>query len=341
MGVCIVKKMISIIFLFVVSLLVSCSGQEKGELTRVDVFIENQNDIHIQEDTLALLEKTFEQIEWEPNIKADMSRKEDVMLTFFYSVEENMPERLYEYRIWFNSETATIISNEENEGFGELDTENLKIIKNIFFDEKVDNEPSNTESIEKITIYQMESNLSKAMVIEDTEVIRTVKEAFNGAEKVSGIVNMDDPQYKVELGEETYFLWIHEESGTIMNTKDTHTIYSLSDKSVKQVSEIIQGKLNEAERINNADEKEYMEVRQVAWKFIEERDWTANAKEDWQGAEIKETIADNSYELLDNNYEGKKALSVSFEDKENVVIGTPLILVDPTTKRVIGYMSGE
>ena len=65
---------------------------------------------------MALLEKTFEQIEWEPNKKADMSRKEDVMLTFFYSVEKNMPERLYEYRIWFNSETATIISNEKNEG---------------------------------------------------------------------------------------------------------------------------------------------------------------------------------------------------------------------------------
>ena len=187
-----------------------------------------------------------------------------------------------------------------------MDKENLKIIKNIFFDEKVDNKPSNTESIEKITIYQME-NLSKAMVIEDTEVFKTVKEAFNGAEKVPGIVNMDDPQYKVELGEETYFLWIYEISGTIMNTKDTHTIYSLSNKSVKQVSEIIQGKLSEAERINKADEKEYMEVRQVAWKFIEERDWTANVKEDWQGAEIKETIADNSYELLDNNY-GQKGI---------------------------------
>ena len=152
---------------------------------------------------------------------------------------------------------------------------------------------------------------------------------------------MDDPQYKVELGEETYFLWIHEESGTIMNTKDTHTIYSLSDPSVKKVSELIQGKLSEAEKINEADEKENMEVKQVAWKFIEERNWTANVKEDWQGAEIKETFADNRYELLDHHYAGEKVLSVSFKDKENIVMGTPSILVHLTTRKVIGYLSGE
>ena len=84
MGVGIVKKRISIILLFVVLLVASCSGQEKGELTRVDIMKENQEDIHIQdEETLALLEKTFEQMEWEPNKNTDMSRKEDVMVTFF------------------------------------------------------------------------------------------------------------------------------------------------------------------------------------------------------------------------------------------------------------------
>ena len=70
MGVGIVKKRISIILLFVVLLVASCSGQEKGELTRVDIMKENQEDIHIQdEETLALLEKTFEQMEWESNKK--------------------------------------------------------------------------------------------------------------------------------------------------------------------------------------------------------------------------------------------------------------------------------
>ena len=51
--------------------------------------------------------------------------------------------------------------------------------------------------------------------------------------------------------------------------------------------------------------------------------------------------ADDSYELLDETYEGKEVLSVSFEDKKNVVVGTPLILVAPDTNEVIGYMLGE
>jgi hypothetical protein len=44
---------------------------------------------------------------------------------------------------------------------------------------------------------------------------------------------------------------------------------------------------------------------------------------------VKKTIVDNGYELLDDNYEGKEVLSVSFEDKENSVVGTPLILTAP------------
>jgi hypothetical protein len=119
------------VFLFVVLLLVACSWKEKGELTRVDVFIENQNDIHIQdEDTLTLLEKAFEQIKWDNKV-VDMARGSDVEATFFYTFDENMPERLVEYEIWFNENgTATIVSNAENKSYGKLDkgnTENLKI----------------------------------------------------------------------------------------------------------------------------------------------------------------------------------------------------------------------
>lgn len=50
---------------------------------------------------------------------------------------------------------------------------------------------------------------------------------------------MADPEYKIEIGEKTYFLWIDEKSGTIMHTEDTHTIYSLSNNSIKQVNELL------------------------------------------------------------------------------------------------------
>ena len=65
------------------------------------------------------------------------------------------------------------------------------------------------------------------MVIEDTEAIRTLKEAVNGAEKNRGIVNMEDPEFKIWCEKVTYFLWINEKSGLIMNAKDTHELYSI------------------------------------------------------------------------------------------------------------------
>jgi len=45
--------------------------------------------------------------------------------TLFYTVDKNMPEKLYEYRIGFNENgTITIISNNEKERYGTLDKEN-------------------------------------------------------------------------------------------------------------------------------------------------------------------------------------------------------------------------
>ncbi|TXC92700.1 hypothetical protein FS935_00370 [Metabacillus litoralis] len=95
-----------------------------------------------------------------------------------------------------------------------------------------------TESLEKITIDSMFS-ISETLVIEDEKTIEMIKEAVEKAEKQSGIVNMADPEFKIALGEETYFLWISENSGRVMTTEDTHTIYSLSENSVKQVNELL------------------------------------------------------------------------------------------------------
>ncbi len=92
---------------------------------------------------------------------------------------------------------------------------------------------------------------------------------------------------------------------------------------------------------NITDTDSYEKVREVAWDFIEEKEWNASAKEGWKSAEVKKIIADHRYEWLDKTYEGKEVLTVSFEDKENVVVGTPLILVDPNLNEVIGYMAGE
>ena len=85
----------------------------------------------------------------------------------------------------------------------------------------------------------------------------------------------------------------------------------------------------------------YNEVRKTAWNFVKENGWNNNANGNWQSAEVIKVLVDNKFELLDKNYEGMEVLSVSFEDKENIVVATPIILIDPDTYKVIGYMRSE
>lgn len=80
---------------------------------------------------------------------------------------------------------------------------------------------------------------TKDLELKELEEIDVIKKAVSDSKKEPGIVNMTNPQYRFSIGEETYFLWINEKSGTIMNTKDTHTIYTLSDSSVKEIFEFV------------------------------------------------------------------------------------------------------
>ncbi|RNA66989.1 lipoprotein [Alteribacter keqinensis] len=98
-------------------------------------------------------------------------------------------------------------------------------------------------NVVEVTLYEMNSfsdvNEDSAVVITDDEDISIFTKAVNGAKKQSGIVDMDDPHFKVDIGEESYFLWTGPESGTVMNTEDTHTIYSLSPRAAGQVNDWI------------------------------------------------------------------------------------------------------
>nr|WP_263327406.1 hypothetical protein [Neobacillus sp. Marseille-Q6967] len=124
------------ILLFIV-LLGSCVQEDKGQLTRIDVQYINPNQdygdviIITATDTLELIELALEGVKWEPNAEPKMDRKADVKATLFFKFDKNMPERLYEYKIWFNKKigTAAILSDDDKEGYGELDKENTDILK--------------------------------------------------------------------------------------------------------------------------------------------------------------------------------------------------------------------
>lgn len=113
-----------------------------NQLTRVDVVEKNDGSnnkeiVISDEETLRSLREVFGKIMWEPNTKVKMIRKEDVKILLFYTFDKNMPERLFKYRIWFNKNntakiiSATIISNDEREGYGTLDKHSAIILENI------------------------------------------------------------------------------------------------------------------------------------------------------------------------------------------------------------------
>lgn len=131
-------SMMVIVLILFVTLISACSGQDYDNLTRIDVQKStpegNYEDATIitEEETITELKRIFQQINWDPSIQPSMSRIEDVWVTLFYTIEEDMPERLYEYRIWFESDShATIISDKEDEGYGFLNKEDTAILKDI------------------------------------------------------------------------------------------------------------------------------------------------------------------------------------------------------------------
>jgi hypothetical protein len=120
-------KKLAILTMILMLFLIGCSPDFQPELTRVDVqkitkdgMKDGEERIIASKDELQTIEQVFDEIKWSPKTKAEMARKEDVLAIFFIQEEKDMPERLYEYRIWFEGESATIISNKEQEGYGRL-----------------------------------------------------------------------------------------------------------------------------------------------------------------------------------------------------------------------------
>ncbi|MED4531769.1 hypothetical protein [Metabacillus fastidiosus] len=120
--------------------LIGCSEEVPKEfnlnqLTRVDVHLitdENNEIIITEEEKIKILRDVLAKVDWEQGVKAEMSRKEDVRATLFFTYDKNMPERLFEYSIWFNEGDAslTIIDREKN-AYGRLEKQEAKILKDI------------------------------------------------------------------------------------------------------------------------------------------------------------------------------------------------------------------
>lgn len=126
--------------------LISCSNEEPkkfnlDQLTRVDIqeiTPKSENEFVIMEEKdLDIIRETFKEVEWEPNTMVDIQGERTVEATFFYTYEENMPERLFMYEVYLmKNESISLQSEKEEEGYGELSKEHAKSLKTLFFRNK-------------------------------------------------------------------------------------------------------------------------------------------------------------------------------------------------------------
>ncbi|GKV70337.1 hypothetical protein NCCP2716_28350 [Sporosarcina sp. NCCP-2716] len=133
----------SLILIMLGILLTACSGQsaeqEKGKLLRIDVQLvdedgnKGEEGILVDEDDLEAAQNALGNTEWQPNTAQKMARMKDAVAMFFYEKDKNLPESLIEYHIWFEEDdSALLVSNDEDENFGQLNPENAQILKNLF-----------------------------------------------------------------------------------------------------------------------------------------------------------------------------------------------------------------
>ena len=81
------------------------------------------------------------------------------------------------------------------------------------------------------------TNSTVVYIIRDSDIVN-VEELFHNAIQLDGIVNMVNPQHRIQLKEKQYHLWFNEDAtATLMDTEDTHTLYKISDAT--KLKEII------------------------------------------------------------------------------------------------------
>ena len=129
--------------LFIVFLLVGCTEQihepVRGQIEHPNI----QDVLEIMEPSeVALLAGELASVSWEPNVEPEMERKQDVTLHLFISKDPNMPEYIITYRIWIeNNQSLTLISTDENEGYGRMTSADAKELVS-FLQDKIGDEKS-------------------------------------------------------------------------------------------------------------------------------------------------------------------------------------------------------
>ncbi|WP_129692221.1 hypothetical protein [Gottfriedia acidiceleris] len=124
--------------LFVILTIFSGCGKEQLQLTRV-TYQALQKDGNYGEESIISDQKTLEklasiadEIKWEKTFPS-MAKEGDVKAVLYYDEKKNMPERMYEYEIWFNENGKAEFLSHEEKSYGKLNKNKSETLKKLLF----------------------------------------------------------------------------------------------------------------------------------------------------------------------------------------------------------------
>ena len=135
--------LVGFILILLVCTVLGCSNKHKN-LTRIEYIQMSTNgtysdtEIVTDKKKLEKIERIFSKIKWEENVAVKRKRIADIKATLFYEEDKNMPERLYEYEIWFHSDInkVVLIGDNDKQSYAMLNKELSKELKELLNYEK-------------------------------------------------------------------------------------------------------------------------------------------------------------------------------------------------------------
>ncbi|QDM46036.1 permease [Paenibacillus thiaminolyticus] len=96
--------------------------------------------------------------------------------------------------------------------------------------------------IYNVNSMSMNSGEEDRLLVVLTEPIhlRTIDEAISSARPIEGVAKVAQPHFRIHYNNTNYYVWLSkdEQYGAFMNADQSHTLYSLSDRSINQLQEL-------------------------------------------------------------------------------------------------------
>ncbi|WP_211654881.1 hypothetical protein [Planococcus alpniumensis] len=93
------------------------------------------------------------------------------------------------------------------------------------------------QEADKLVLYQMERfgevKENTRTEVTDAQTIELFAGAISRADKLQGIADVVDPDFELEFGGKTFYLWVAKDQGSVMDELDTHTLYTLKAKDAE------------------------------------------------------------------------------------------------------------